>query len=137
MKHYVRLLGSVKQAIAARDGALKAYNSASSSLVAKKDRLDKLRSAGGKEEKVSVLAREVSDAEEAVNLSKGEYESVAARVDAEMARFQTEKLADFKRFVVGFAKLQIEYSERIQATWRELLPRLEEIGGDSRAMPIE
>jgi len=137
MKHYVRLLGSVKQAIAARDGALKAYNSASSGLVAKKDRLDKLRASGGKEDKISVLAREVSDAEEAVNLSKGEYESVAARVDAEMARFQTEKLADFKKFVVGFAKLQIEYSERIQATWRELLPRLEEIGGDARPMPIE
>jgi uncharacterized protein YoxC len=88
-----------------------------------------MRSSGGKEDKVSALAREVADAEEAVTQTKAEYETVAARVDAEMGRFQTEKLADFKRFVVGFAKLQLEYSERIQATWKELLPRLDEITG--------
>ena len=129
MKHYVRLLGAVKTAIAAREHALKSYNSASSGLAGKKERLERMRSSGGKEDKVSALAREVADAEEAVTQTKAEYETVAARVDAEMGRFQTEKLADFKRFVVGFAKLQLEYSERIQATWKELLPRLDEITG--------
>ena len=42
-------------------------------------------------------------------------------------RFQREKLADFKQMVVGFVSLQLEYSQRIQAHWRELLPQLEAI----------
>ena len=137
MKHYVRLLGSVKAAIGARESALKAYNAASSTLAAKKERLERLRTSGGRDDKISVLGREVADAEDAVNTCKSEYETVASRVDAEMARFQTEKLADFKRFLVGFAKLQLEYSERIQATWKELLPRLDEIESGDRAAPID
>ena len=127
MREYIRLLTAVKHAIGSREAALKAYNGASSSLQAKKERLDKLRSVGGKEEKVSALTREVAEAEEAVNLSKSEYEAVAARVDGEMARFQTEKLADFKKYVLAFVQLQIEYSEKVQQSWRELLPRLEDI----------
>ncbi len=127
MKEYVRILSSVKAAIASREGALRAYNATQSAMLAKKERLDKLRATGGKEEKAAALARELSEAEEAANLAKAEYEAVAARVDAEMGRFQAEKLADFKRIVVGFITLQIEYSARVQQAWRELLPRLQEI----------
>jgi len=135
MREYIRLLTSVKNAINARDAALRAYNAAASALTAKKERLEKLRAGGGKEDKISALAREVSEGEEAVNLSKAEYEGVAARVDGEMARFQTEKLSDFKKYVLGFITLQIEYSERVQHTWRDLLPRLEEIEGTPTRPP--
>ena len=86
-----------------------------------------MRSTGSKEEKAAALAKELTEAEEAANLAKAEYEEVAARVDAEMGRFQAEKLADFKRMVTDFIKLQIEYSSQTQAAWRELLPRLQEI----------
>jgi len=127
MKEYIRLLTAVKTAIAARDAALRSYNASSSSLLAKKERLDKLRASGGKEDKISALSREMTEAEEAENLAKSHYETVSARVDGEMARFQSEKLTDLKRCVTTFLRLQIEYSERIQAAWRDLLPRLEEI----------
>jgi len=131
MKEYVRILASVKAAIGARDGALRAYNAAQSAMLGKKERLEKLRASGGKEEKAAALARELTEAEEAANLAKAHYESVAARVDAEMGRFQTEKLADFKRTVVGFISLQLEYSQRTQQAWRDLLPKLEEIAVSS------
>ncbi len=52
---------------------------------------------------------------------------MAAVVDAEMARFQREKLADFKQMVVNFVSIQLECSQRIQATWQGLLPQLEAI----------
>jgi sorting nexin-1/2 len=74
-------------------------------------------------------------AEESTNLAKAEYEAIAARVDAEMARFQAEKLADLKRIVINFISLQIEYSVRVQQAWRELLPRLQAIEVGSDALP--
>ena len=138
MREYVRVLGAVKHAIGARDAALAAYNGAASSLQSKKERLDKLRAAGGKEDKIGVLSQETARAEESVAAAKAEYETVSARVDAEMARFQTEKLHDFKQYVTGFIKLQIEYSQRVQATWRELLPRLEDIDATPAApLPVD
>ena len=127
MKEYIRLLAAVKHAIGARDASLRAYNDSASSLQAKKERLERMRGAGGKDDKIAMLGQEVAVSEEVVATAKREYEVVAARVDAEMARFQTEKLQNFKRYVVGFVKLQMEYSERVQATWRDLLPRLEDI----------
>jgi len=133
MRDYIKLLAAVKEAIAARDKALRAHNEASRGLLTKKERLDKLRASGGKEDKISALEREVKEAEEAEDLAKADYEMVKARVDAEMGRFQSEKLVDFKRCVTSFLRLQIEYSERIQASWRELLPRLEEINGGGGA----
>ena len=123
----MRILGAVSAAITARHAALGKHNAAQSSLLGKKERLEKSRAGGGKEEKTAALSREVTEAEEAANLAKAEYEGVAARVDAEMGRFQAEKLVDFKRIVSGFISLQLEYSSRIQQAWRELLPRLEEI----------
>ncbi|KAL1500085.1 hypothetical protein AB1Y20_012759 [Prymnesium parvum] len=127
LKDYVRLLSACKQAINCRDAALRAYNNARATAAAKKDKLEKLRAAGGKEDKANVVARELSDAEENVRVAKQDYESVAARLDADMVRFQREKLADFKQYIVGFVSLQLEYSQSVQAQWRELLPRLEAI----------
>ena len=73
-----------------------------------------------------------------MTLTKDEYETIVTRVDGEMARFQTEKLHDFKQYVTGFIKLQIEYSQRVQATWRELLPRLEDIDATPAApLPVD
>ena len=58
----------------------------------------------------------------------GAFLTVAGSSDAwVVARFQREKLADFKQYVTGFIRLQIEHSERVEQHWRELLPRLEEI----------
>jgi sorting nexin-1/2 len=73
------------------------------------------------------LTNQVQEEEKNVAYCKAEYEKVAAVVDAEMARFQREKLADFKQMVVNFVTIQLECSQRIQATWQGLLPQLEAI----------
>ena len=122
MRDYVRMLAQCKQAIAARDGALSAWNAASAALLAKRDRLER-----AKEDKAAALRAEVQEEEKNVAYCKAEYEKVAAVVDAEMARFQREKLADFKQMVVNFVTTQLECSQRIQATWQGLLPQLEAI----------
>ena len=133
LKEYVRLLGACRQAIGAREAALRTLNGADGAVAAKRERLQKLRSAGGKEEKANALARELKDAETAAVAAKEAYDAVAARLDDEMARFQREKLADFKRMVTAFVSLQLEYSNRVQAHWRDLLPKLEAIDDASVA----
>ena len=55
------VLTAVKQAIGARESALKADNSASASLSGKKERLDKLRAGGGKEAEFMDLVQQLAD----------------------------------------------------------------------------
>ena len=119
------MLAQCKAAIGAREAALKSYNAAAAALAAKRDRLEKGRT---KEEgKGASLQAEVAAAEDAEGAAKAEYEAVAARLDAEMARFQREKLADFKHVVIDFVKLQLEYSQKVHAAWAALLPQLDAI----------
>ena len=129
MKDYIRMLAQCKQAISAREAALKATNNASAALELKREKLTRTRSSGlsSQSERVSTLQREVEEAEDLSRCAKQEYERVAARVDAEMSRFQREKLAHFKSIIVNFVSLQLEYSKRAEAAWGELLPQLEEL----------
>ena len=92
-----------------------------------KAKTDAEKKTEAKEEKAGALRKEVQQAEEHEAFCKGEYEKVAATVDAEMARFQREKLADFKHVVIDFVKLQLEYSRKVHAAWAALLPQLDAI----------
>lgn len=134
MRDYIRMIGSCKQAVAARATALASVNEAARSLAARRERHEKLRVRSSKDDVVSQAAAEVREAESVHSIAKQEYETVAARVDAEMARFQREKLADFKQMLVGFVTLQLEYSKRIQSAWRDLLPHLEGISDPDVAL---
>lgn len=119
-----------EQAIGAREAALKALNHASASLEAKREKLARVRTAAASAkdgERAAALAREVHEAEDVSRRAKQEYERVAARVDAEMSRFQREKLVHFKQIVINFVSLQLEYSKRAEAAWRELLPQIESL----------
>lgn len=127
LRDYIRMIGQCKQAVGARAAALASLNEAARSLAAKRERYEALRGRASKEDAVGHAAAEVGEAESMHSIAKQEYERVAARVDAEMARFQREKLADFKQMLVGFVTLQLQYSKRIQAAWRDLLPHLDGI----------
>lgn len=128
LRDYLRLLAQCKLAINARHGALALLNEAAKSLALKKEKLERLRSsdAGGERasERLSTVKRDVSEAEAVLTLARQEYDTIAARVDGEMARFQSEKLADFKAMVVRLLELQIEYSERVVFEWEGLYPRV-------------
>ena len=49
--------------------------------------------------------------------------------------WQSDKLADFKKLVTDFVKLQIDYSSRVQGAWRELLPVLDNMQRDGPPPP--
>lgn len=71
MRDYIRTLSSVKMAISAREGELRTHNASLGGLQSWREKLDKQRSSE-KEDKVVALAREVAEAEEAVNFTKSE-----------------------------------------------------------------
>ena len=52
------------------------------------------------------------------------YEESVLRLE-NLTPHQREKLADFKAMMLAFVSLQIEYTQRAQEGWRELIPLLD------------
>ena len=132
IKEYVKVLAATKAAIHARELALKTMNNAALQLAIKKDKLEKAR-ATGKEDKVAVLEREAREAESLDSCAKQDYAQISERVDAEMVRFKGEKLADFKHMMSNFIAVQIEYSQKVQNVWRDVMPHIDAIDTDEAA----
>ena len=60
-----------------------------------------------------------------------DYAQISERVDTEMVRFQGEKLGDFKHMMSNFIAVQIEYSQKLQNVWRDVMPHIDAIDADS------
>ena len=43
----------------------------------------------------------------------------------EVDRFKREKLRDFKSIILDYVQLQIEYNQKVEKTWRDILPTLQ------------
>ena len=49
--------------------------------------------------------------------AKLEYDLVTERVTREVDRFKREKQADFKRIILDYIHMQVEYSKKVEEEW--------------------
>ncbi|RHY21410.1 hypothetical protein DYB25_008347, partial [Aphanomyces astaci] len=59
--------------------------------------------------------------------AKLEHDIVTERVVREVDRFKLDKLSDFKRIVLDYVELQIDYNTRVEARWASVVPQLQAI----------
>eukprot|EP00164_Ancoracysta_twista_P004810 GFYU01006530.1.p1 GENE.GFYU01006530.1~~GFYU01006530.1.p1 ORF type:complete len:434 (-),score=165.52 GFYU01006530.1:176-1477(-) len=127
LKDYCRIVASFKEASKARANALLTLQTSKNDLESAQQKAAKLRGQPGKEEKLAQAEREIEQAEANVKTMEEKYKTVCNRTNTEMERFQVEKLADFKKMILDFVKLQIEHSEKVQSVWEGLVPEIESI----------
>ena len=75
--------------------------------------------------------QEVATRQGKVDAAKTDFEAVQQRVMGEIGRFKEEKLADFKTIVLDYVQLQIEYNQKVEEMWKELMPTLNAIDADA------
>ena len=73
--------------------------------------------APGKEDKVLLAEAALKQSEEAVVVAKKDFETVTARVLAEVKRFKKDKADDMKKTVMDYIQLQIDYNKRMEEIW--------------------
>ncbi|KAK4051243.1 Vacuolar protein sorting-associated protein vps5 [Microbotryomycetes sp. JL201] len=116
---YARLCASAKLVFGARVKAYETWQSAESHLRKVRASLDKARRSGRGYDSVGISAAELTEAERQVIDTKQDFEDVGKLTKAEMARFDKEKVDDFKRaledYVDGMALRQREVVEVWQA----------------------
>jgi len=129
VKHYVRLVQCVKQALDARTQRQKAYEAALADVMAKRLNKSRLQAQpNAPQDRLHAAEQEVVRAEAKAEGAKEEFDLVTRRVLVEVERWKREKLVDFKAFVLEYVQLQIEHNQRVEEAWRSVLPDLQAIG---------
>mmetsp|Transcript_13507 Transcript_13507/g.26046 ORF Transcript_13507/g.26046 Transcript_13507/m.26046 type:complete len:520 (-) Transcript_13507:68-1627(-) len=140
IKDYVRLVKQVKCALDSRTAKAQAYEALLGEVEAKTQARDRLSSAqqGADQQQATKLSNAEDDlrnAQEECRRAKEEHESVTQRLFKEMERFKREKLVDFKSIVLDYVQLQIEYNQKVEQSWRDVLPALQSLSGSGPAAP--
>lgn len=126
---YIRLVGAVKAALQKRNEVRGAYGAAVAALEAKEASLAKLQkhARGGSEEKVQGAETDVRVARELMEEAQIQDDIVTERVLREVERFQRTKRADFKHIILDYIQMQIQYSQKVEKAWQNVLPQLAQI----------
>ncbi|KAF0684543.1 Aste57867_23461 [Aphanomyces stellatus] len=124
---YIRLVGAVKAALVKRNEVRQSYHATVLDLDAKKAALQKAQAKGSTIDKVQAAEAEVSKAQHRVDDAKLEHDIVTERVLREVDRFKQDKLADFKRIILDYIELQIDYNLRVETEWAAVVPKLQMI----------
>ena len=131
IKDYIRIIGAVKNALSTRNAKRLTYETATNDLRKAQAAHDALVGKPGKEEAVHSKEQEVKTRQGMVDTAKSDFEAVQEKVMSEIGRFKEEKLADFKTIVLDYVQLQIEYNQKVEEMWKELMPTLNAIDADA------
>eukprot|EP00519_Triparma_laevis_P015372 CAMPEP_0182491636 /NCGR_PEP_ID=MMETSP1321-20130603/986_1 /TAXON_ID=91990 /ORGANISM="Bolidomonas sp., Strain RCC1657" /LENGTH=310 /DNA_ID=CAMNT_0024693923 /DNA_START=217 /DNA_END=1146 /DNA_ORIENTATION=- len=121
MIDYIRIIGSVKEALGERKKKLVSYSTSVQELSARKSTLEKAQS-GGQPEKVAQAEESVGRAEGRMKEEERIFNETNERCLREVERFKSEKAADMKKTVLDYINLQIEFNKRMEETWTKLVP---------------
>ncbi|OQR93272.1 sorting nexin [Thraustotheca clavata] len=134
---YIRLVQSVKAALIKRNEVRNQYHATVMDLEAKQTALQKAHSKSGavNTEKIDAAEADVTKAQLRVDEAKLEHDVVTERVLREVDRFKHEKLNDFKRIVLDYIELQIQYNRKVEDEWGAVIPKLQLIQIESPGKP--
>jgi sorting nexin-1/2 len=111
---YIRLIASCKQAFGMREKGYHAWQTADSELNRKKGSQDKLlRSGRSQTDRLNQLSAEVSDAEKKAHQARLLFDEMGKVLRTELARFEREKVEDFKSSVETYLESAVEAQKEV------------------------
>lgn len=121
LKEAARWVRAAKKAMEARSEALAARGAARSDVDAKRTRLARLRGTPGmREERVMEAERDLQAAHAKAEATAQAYAAIVQRMDADLGRFQSERVEEFEYILRDFAEAERRTSEEVAGLWRAL-----------------
>ena len=114
---YVRILGSVKAALARREAKKQTYYNALIDLDAKLAAYNKALGVPGKEEAANQKQIKVEEAQSHLDRSKDEYEKVSRILMDEFEVFKATKAVELRNIALTFVKLQVSFYSFYPYSW--------------------
>ncbi|PPQ96270.1 hypothetical protein CVT26_005657 [Gymnopilus dilepis] len=128
---YARLINSVRLAFASRIRVFYTWKNQESELLKTKQNHEKNRAQGRiPTERLGYSLTQIAEAERRASDAKMEYEQVSKLVKAEVARFEHERIEDFKDSLHAFLEGMISRQKELINTWEKYQQMLlKKIGG--------
>ncbi|KAJ8514579.1 hypothetical protein ONZ45_g7888 [Pleurotus djamor] len=115
---YARLINSVRMAFASRIRTYHTYKQSEADLVRIKQSHEKNRAQGRiPPERLSYSLSQIAEAEKRAAESKYDYDHVSKLVKTEVARFEQERVSDFKDSLHAFLEGMIERQKQLIGAW--------------------
>ena len=127
LKDYIALTNAVRGMLEKRKEKYVVYSSAVTEHRKATSALHDLKTKGGRVAMSRLHAAENTIAQAKVKMSsaKDALRVVDQRVSAEIEKFKSQKMVDFREIVLSYVQQQVEYQKRSEAAWRKLIPKLE------------
>ena len=111
---YIRLIGSVKQALSQRQKAFSFWRVAENELHKRKTTQDKtLRQGKSQQDRLNQLSADVGDTERKVHSARLLFEDMGRLLKSELDRFEKEKVEDFKSGLETFLESAVETQKEV------------------------
>lgn len=118
VEEYIRLITSVKAAFSARQKAWLAWQSADTETAKRRSTGDKIRrQARTQQDRLSAVDQEMSESERRAHQLKIEFDNIGKLLKAEIKRFDSDKVEDFKTSVEVFLESAVEAQKEIIEHW--------------------
>ncbi|KAF7430895.1 Vacuolar protein sorting-associated protein 5 [Pleurotus ostreatus] len=115
---YARLINSVRMAFSSRIRIYHAWKQSESDLIRVKQSHEKNRAQGRiATDRLSYSLSQIAEAEKRAAESKHEFEHVSKLVKSELARFEQERVSDFKDSLHAFLEGMIERQKQLINAW--------------------
>eukprot|EP00210_Caulerpa_lentillifera_P001766 g1696.t1 len=125
MKEFTRLMKSVKNVITDRATALSAVHQAKLNLDSHRVKVERLRGAPGRHEKVIEAEQEVERAEVKKKEASENYENLVKTMSLEITRFQEERATEMSKVLRDFALAQAQLASQSAKEWGALVAELQ------------
>ena len=111
---YIRTVGSIKTAFAARQKVWMQFQAAEADFHKRQSYLDKVkRQAKTQQDRLAQMNADLADAEKRCHQLKLEFDETGKRLKIELDRFEKEKVEDFKASVETFLEASVEGQKEV------------------------
>lgn len=124
LEEYVRMVGSVKAAMAVRQERKAGYIAILTDLAVKQAAYQKLLGTPGKEEQAAAKEEAVKAVETHAEQAKVEFEQITQRLLTDFEIFKSQKASDIQEILLNFVNLQIEFNRKSEQMWADMVPVL-------------
>ena len=137
IKDYLRMIGSVRLAMAKRNSALNELLLAMSNHSGKVEKHQSLVGQPGKEDLAQKAMDSVVVAQAKEDQAKKKFHTIQQILFQEFDRFRREKTIDFKKIMTDYANIRIAHSRAMEKEWEALLPVLDAIKHEEAGAAVE
>ena len=124
VEEYIGLIAAIEECMQRRLRLHADAQSASASLLKKREQEEKLKAAG-RPDKAAAMAAEVEEASRRTDALQRQFEEASKDIKDELVRFERERAAEFQRALVAFVEGYLSNQRSVVTLWQEFLPRVE------------